>query len=451
MKIRIGEIFRVARNTEDPKYRNYLELTKGKRDLGADIYKGIWAYSKIKEPLQDFARVPAILLHSNPFKEGTQDTPWLDIVEPDSGYALYHGDNRNSSVPPLESRGNALLVSISNLYSDPMLRKFAPPILLFTQKEVGGNRKGYREFSGYGLPTAQYLCAQKEKGNNRYFTNLVAELALFRLDRENELFDWDWIDQRRDSARPAEEVLRSAPEAWKRWVLHGSVEIERCRRKIKRRQTVSSRSQIKYSNSDNELLKEILSYFEKTRHSFEGLASLIAARIIGRGCKRGWVTKRSGDGGIDFVCRLDVGDAGNSLSCTPMIVLGQAKCQKLSSPIGGKDLARLVARLQRGWLGIFVTTGVFSEQAQLELQGDQYPIILVNGQRLSREIRTILIEQGISLKQLLDQQSAWHEQNILPLEPSRILDDFSLEAKTEALNAMTMTPRIASKAEISPA
>src|SRR4029077_12744138 len=86
-------------------------------------------------------------------------------------------------------------------------------------------------------------------------------------------------------------------------------------------------------------------------HPFEGLASYLATRIIGHGCKRGWVTKRSGAMGIDFVCRLDVGDPGGRLSRAPIVVLGQAKCQK--SPISAPDLARVSARLQRGWMGAY--------------------------------------------------------------------------------------------------
>jgi len=84
----------------------------------------------------------------------------------------------------------------------------------------------------------------------------------------------------------------------------------------------------------------------------------------------------------------------------------------------------------------------------LELQEDQYPIILVNGQRLAGEIQTILIEQGIALKHLLDQQCTWYEQNILHLEPTCILDNFSFETKTEALNRMI--PKATSKPEVSP-
>jgi hypothetical protein len=45
--------------------------------------------------------------------------------------------------------------------------------------------------------------------------------------------------------------------------------------------------------------------------------------------------------------------------------------------------------LRRGWLGLYVTTGVFSKQAQVEVISDQYPVVLVPGKTLSEEVREI--------------------------------------------------------------
>ena len=94
----------------------------------------------VTEPGHSIKRVPAVLLHSNPFKEGSENTPWVDIVEPDEGYAIYNGDNRKSSLRALDPRGNALLAGIQDLYRNPSKREYAPPILLFTQCEVDSNR-----------------------------------------------------------------------------------------------------------------------------------------------------------------------------------------------------------------------------------------------------------------------------------------------------------------------
>ena len=51
---------------------------------------------------------------------------------------------------------------------------------------------------------------------------------------------------------------------------------------------------------------------------------------------------------MDFVGRLDV---GSGHSTAKLVVLGQAKCEKLQSATGGNHIARTVARLRRGWIG----------------------------------------------------------------------------------------------------
>jgi len=208
-----------------------------------------------------------------------------------------------------------------------------------------------------------------------------------------------------------------APSAWKLWVREGPEALERCRRRVARDRTVSSKEQLELPNHDAMLLTETRRHFTGRAHAFEGLAALIAERVIGTGCKRGWVTKRSADGGVDFVCRLDV---GSEFSRVPIVVLGQAK---IEPTIRGSDLARLVARLQRGWIGVFVTTGIFSRAAQEELVEDKYPVLLINGKRLARELRLLLNEEGISLGEFLEREQRWYESRLQTLDPARILHD----------------------------
>jgi hypothetical protein len=84
-------------------------------------------------------------------------------------------------------------------------------------------------------------------------------------------------------------------------------------------------------------------------------------------------------------------------------VLGQAKCETAAT--GGLHLARTVARLRRGWLGVFVTTGYFSEAAQREVLDDQYPLVLIHGLRVAEEVLRLAFERhgsdvGVLLKEV---------------------------------------------------
>src|SRR5438132_6355572 len=141
-KIRVGE-FRVSRSAavEGSSVPSYLALTKGTCDRAAETRKGMFFYASVNEPGQKFKRLPAFLFHSNPYKKDTEGTPWIDVVEPDVGYALFHGDNRKITRSPLEGRGNGKFAEVQHFYFEPKLHAFAPPILVFTQKEMRGSRK----------------------------------------------------------------------------------------------------------------------------------------------------------------------------------------------------------------------------------------------------------------------------------------------------------------------
>src|ERR1019366_8181092 len=85
-------------------------------------------YASVLEPGRRFERLPAFIFHSNPYKKDTEGTPWVDVVEPEVGYALYHGDNRQPLRSPLEARGNQKFAEVQPAYFEPELREFAPPM-----------------------------------------------------------------------------------------------------------------------------------------------------------------------------------------------------------------------------------------------------------------------------------------------------------------------------------
>lgn len=425
--IAIGQVLRVpyrGQRTNATPGGSYQDLTRGSHGKSADLQKGIFFYQQVTEPGKTFLRLPAFIFHSNPFKKGAEGTPWVDVVEPDSGYCVFHGDNRKAGAVPVGSRGNAKFVQVQHFYADPALRKFAPPIIVFEQAEQNGNRRGYRRFCGFGVPVRSTLATQREKLGG-YFTNLVIELVLFRLEEENEFFDWKWIDLRRDGTADADRALSASPSSWKKWVKEGESAVESCRRVVARQNVVNASEQSPTTSDEKKILGGVLDYYRQKKHAFEGLAAFVAERILGNQCRRGWVTKRSGDGGVDFVCRLDVGDRSDHtrLSMTPAVVLGQAKCVGTETAIGGQALARIVARLRRGWIGVFVTTGVFSRAAQMELAEDRYPVVLINGARIAKTLFEVLTQERIGLQELLERETEWYVRNFTQLAPDRILED----------------------------
>src|SRR5205823_5968167 len=152
------------------------------------------------------------------------------------------------------------------------------------------------------------------------------------------------------------------------------------------------------------ILRDVYAFYHGRKARFETLASFVAGRILGESGTRyqhGWVTRGSGDEGVDFVGRIDI---GSSFSLVGLVVLGQAKCEKVDEATNGRDIARTVARLRRGWLGVYVTTSYFSVPAQREVIEDRYPIVLVPGLRIATELAAAMHDRKLTdLSDLLEE------------------------------------------------
>ena len=90
--------------------------------------------------------------------------------------------------------------------------------------------------------------------------------------------------------------------------------------------------------------------------------------------------------------------------------------QRLGSP------AAVTRRCKRGWLGVYVTTSYFSEQVQIEILEDKYPLLLINGKKLSAEVNEILLEGGYkNVKEYLKDIDGRYEGAIKYRDPEEIL------------------------------
>lgn len=328
-------------------------------------------------------RCPAILLSSSPHKAGSSMTPWEDVYDIDNGAVRYFGDNKDEKDPSKAPGNTALLRQLAlHTAQDRDQRARAAPILFFRRVTIDGRIKGNVMFLGVGLLQRAERVTEFDRAREIYFTNYAFEFVVFDLSNEAESVKWHWIEARGDSNLTTEEALLRAPAAWRDWVAHGKPAIERCRRRVSKLMTVHRTDQVPRTGSQEQKALDIIyAHYGRTafRRLFEHFASSVVERLIvdsGAQYRHGWVTQTSGDGGADFVGRVDV---GTGFARTRLVLLGQAKCEKPDAPTGGNHIARTVARLKRGWIGAYVTTSYFSEPVQLEVIEDEYPIMLVNG------------------------------------------------------------------------
>ncbi len=426
--MKIGKIYRYSRPYNPvPKvidnFENYFSVTNTNSRKLALLDSGINPIATVKN--KNFLRTPAVLISSSPHKIGSEDTPWQDVFEPDFGRIKYYGDNKSTDLPEY-STGNKTLLNQFKFHTspDPKIRELSSPILFFQRQTVLEKKKGFVKFYGYGLITSATLITQFQKKIG-YFTNYVYEFSVLDLSQENEELDWRWISDRSNPALPTDKTLQFAPSVWKEWQKYGHVNIEKYRRNVSRTKVIRQSEQKPDINSREEkCLKAIYLYYTNKKHSFELLASRVVQGIISRNggrYKEGWITKKSGDGGVDFVGRVDL---GSGFSTIKIVVLGQAKCESPDKSTSGKDIARTVARLKRGWIGAYVTTGTFSDSSQIEMLEDQFPLLTVNGCELARETLLLQEQAGAnSIVEFLDTLDKSYVNMLHNKRPEDILSD----------------------------
>jgi len=303
-------------------------------------------------------------------------------------------------------------------------RMLAPPVLVF--RSTPGRRdgksvnKGFVEFAGACVIERLEYVVQRDPISGRTFPNIVVDLAVIDLAAEGDSLDMHWVDSRRMPGVSALSALELAPASWQRWVKEGRSSISRIRRRPLASRVKAREDQLPVPGSEASLaLDAIYHAFDGHKHAFELLAARVAAEVLGTSYREGWLTRSGGDGGVDFVGRLDV---GSSSANAPLVVLGQAKCVQPNSSISPDQVARVVARLRRGWVGVFVTTGHFSQQAQVEVLDDQYPLVLVAGQDLAEHVLQIAARDfDGSLESLLASVINEYPESITSRRPEEVL------------------------------
>lgn len=421
----IGKVYRYSSKKSDNDYiepfvdelPNFFYETKCDiADSNIVFQKGIHNIKSVK--LKDGSyRIPAIIISSSPHKARTDITPWEDDFDPDYGHIRYYGDAKDNLTKASEWSGNALLLEMFSNYSSPneierMIK--GVPLIFFKRVEYDGRKKGNLLFQGYGVIQSVELITQfNPKLSTPYFSNYVFDMCVFSMKEENEMFSWDWINARRNPNLSNEEAYKLAPKEWKTWVKNGSTGLYKVRRNISASKIITMQEQMPGKGSKEEsILKEIYDYYDGSKHIFELLAMRITQEIFeesGAKFYPGWITSKSGDRGIDFVARMDI---SSQISSLKIVILGQAKCEKLDKPTNGVHIARTVARLKRGWFGVYVTTSYFSSNVQFEVMDDQYPIMLISGKKIAETVEKIIFKKGIELKEFLKEvDEEYHAEN----------------------------------------
>jgi hypothetical protein len=420
-RIRMGEVLRYPKpassiSSEVDGRRNFYAVTEYSSGKRLMLEMGINQPKALSAP--EGERVPIIAISESAHKVGRQETPWQDIFDVDNGHIRFFGDNKNPGDDPASRSGNRRLLAAWDAHHGATKeeRKAAVPVAFF-RRPLG---KGFVAFEGVGLIRGCELVTQY--GDDGYFSNFAWDFLVLDLAPENETFDWAWINARRDPGTSLYDTLKLAPEAWRTWVSDGETAIPRVRRYVAKRSLVSPQARKPKAGSRLAgILAEVRKLYYHREAEFEGIAAWVAERLLdSTGTYRAHgVTRATGDRGFDFIGRLDLGEGFGAIK---LVVLGQAKCEKIESPTNARDIARTVARLRRGWIGVYVTTGYFTTSTQTEVIQDRYPLLLVDGLLLATELDRELRRKGDpALKDLLAEIEARYGRLTELSDPDQVL------------------------------
>jgi Restriction endonuclease AspBHI N-terminal/Restriction endonuclease len=368
-RYRLGHDYRDAGSVRalDDQFLSWINLPgSGMRNMG-----GIrpLKFTELRESV-----TAAIVLVTDERSAGSAANPWDDLVDLHHGRIVYWGDAKFDPRKTVDDfPGNRALREAFNQVLDSQMA-IVPPILHFSKRA-----SGTLTFSGLCALDRLELTWFEDHG--RPVRNYRAHLAIL----DEEFVDVERLHSRiRATSRAS--LVGLGPRAWRRYQ-DGVVD----RLRVWAPAVRSTTAQLPASGTGDATLLNQLVGLSPTGFEAAVVSLLNELDEVRHNITR---TRPTADGGFDFF---------GSFTLPPPIQYeipfrGEAKKYARSTPVGPKDVSRLVARLSRGQYGIFVTTSYFTKQTQEEVLEDRYPTTLVAGADLVRIMRELRIASGSEIR-----------------------------------------------------
>ena len=100
----MGEIYRYAQDVYNKSLfvdglKNFFYITNKEGCKVVKLDSGINPIGAVKAP--EGLRIPVISIRSSPHRAGSEEAPWEDFFDEDSGFIRYFGDNKPEMGPPV--------------------------------------------------------------------------------------------------------------------------------------------------------------------------------------------------------------------------------------------------------------------------------------------------------------------------------------------------------------
>ena len=302
------------------------------------------------------------------------DPDWPDTLDTETGTLTYYGDNKHPGrgLHATPRHGNEILRKIfGSADAGKEERLLMPPVFVFAKTGTGRNVR----FLGLAVPsgTAESLVALWRTARSRRFQNYRARFAILNVP----VVSRDWLED----IRSGRHHTLNTPSAWTQWAHTGQADVLMAPRSVEFR----ARSEQQPAEPVGQgMIAAIHSFFQDRPHDFENCAAVLTRMLLPDIASLD-LTRPSRDGGRDAVGQLRIGAGASSVLVDFAM---EAKCYAPTSPVGVRELSRLISRLRHRQFGILITTSFVHDQAYREIKEDAHPIIVVSGVDIVGLLRT---------------------------------------------------------------
>lgn len=360
--LRIDRDFRNTNNWKDPRDEFNSMFRHFPDGKGIANVQGIRTKSRVPLKSQP-ADVAFCVLITN-----LSETAWPDRLDHETGVFTYYGDNRQYGASLTEKPGNRLLAdAFARAHTGQ--RHLVPPFLCFQTLQKDG---AYMRFLGLAIPGATGLTSindltgvwRIDKGHR--FENYR---GIFTILNEA-VVPWEWLDDLVLGLEPTKSA--ACPNAWAKWVESGTIDALQC---LKTRTPRTKTEQLPHNSHEEEILSLVMTLSDREfEFAAKQILSLLDQRFVNL-----VVTPFKKDHGRDIIGNYQIGIPPHE-----RMLSMYAEAKHWRNAVGVRPVARLLARLKRMDIGVFITSSCFDTQVQIELIEDDHPVILVSGGDIAR-------------------------------------------------------------------